>query len=63
MSAEAGLDSAFSEVPGADTHTALLNGLKKFVEYQVQVLAFTRIGDGKLSQPPVTVKTLEDGKF
>ena len=40
----------------------VLTGLRKYVWYEVQVLAYTRIGDGVLSTPPVQVRTFEDGK-
>ncbi|XP_058175853.1 protein sidekick [Anopheles ziemanni] len=42
------------------TFTATLTELKKFVQYDVQVLAYTRLGDGTLSTPPVRVQTFED---
>ena len=42
--------------------TALLMGLRKYVHYQIQMLAYTRIGDGVLSVPPLLVRTHEDGK-
>lgn len=45
------------------TFTTTLTELKKFVVYHIQVLAFTRLGDGVLSTPPVRVQTFEDGKF
>lgn len=38
-----------------------LTGLEKFTNYSVKVLAFTRIGDGNISDP-VIVSTDEDGK-
>ena len=41
--------------------TMELKGLKKFTNYSVMVLAYTRIGDGKASLA-VTVSTDEDGK-
>uniref|UniRef100_T1GDI4 Fibronectin type-III domain-containing protein n=1 Tax=Megaselia scalaris TaxID=36166 RepID=T1GDI4_MEGSC len=40
--------------------TTTLTELKKFVVYHIQVLAFTRLGDGVLSSPPVRVQTFED---
>lgn len=40
--------------------TTTLTELKKFVVYHIQVLAFTRLGDGVLSSPPVRVQTYED---
>jgi len=50
-------------VPGNKTHSADIKDLRKFVQYQVQVLAYTRMGDGKLSEPKSNVKTHQDGKF
>ena len=34
--------------------------LERFTNYSVKVLAFTRVGDGNISEP-VTVSTDEDG--
>ncbi|XP_055601340.1 protein sidekick isoform X2 [Uranotaenia lowii] len=42
------------------TFTTTLTELKKFVQYDIQVLAYTRLGDGALSTPPVRVQTFED---
>ncbi|XP_073831568.1 sidekick cell adhesion molecule isoform X3 [Musca autumnalis] len=42
------------------SYTTTLTELKKFVIYHIQVLAFTRLGDGALSTPPVRVQTFED---
>ncbi|KAL4705138.1 hypothetical protein ACJJTC_018709 [Scirpophaga incertulas] len=42
------------------THTVTLTELRKYVVYQIQVLGYTRLGDGVLSDPPVTVRTYED---
>lgn len=42
--------------------TIVLTGLKKFTNYSIQALAFTRIGDGVVSKP-LYCQTEEDGKF
>ncbi|XP_055523090.1 protein sidekick isoform X5 [Wyeomyia smithii] len=47
-------------IPNNSTYTTTLTELKKFVQYDVQVLAYTRLGDGMLSTPPVRVQTFED---
>lgn len=47
-------------IPNNSTFTTTLTELKKFVVYHVQVLAFTRLGDGVLSLPPIRVQTFED---
>ena len=39
-----------------------LKGLEKFTNYSVKVLAYTRIGDGNISDP-LLVSTDEDGKL
>lgn len=49
-------------IPSNQTHTVTLTELRKYVVYQVQVLGYTRLGDGALSDPPVTVRTFEDSK-
>uniref|UniRef100_A0A8D2IZ62 Sidekick cell adhesion molecule 1 n=1 Tax=Varanus komodoensis TaxID=61221 RepID=A0A8D2IZ62_VARKO len=40
--------------------SVLLAGLRKYVLYEIQVLAFTRIGDGVPSSPPVLERTKDD---
>ncbi|XP_041942102.1 protein sidekick-1 isoform X2 [Alosa sapidissima] len=47
-------------VKGNLTQSVLLRNLRKYVQYQIQVLAFTRIGDGELSSPPVLERTKDD---
>ena len=42
------------------TKQTTLTELKKFTRYSIQVLAYTRIGDGALSTPPIQVTTFED---
>jgi Down syndrome cell adhesion protein 1 len=52
------------EEPDAKKTTALttvLTSLRKFTNYSVQVLAYTRMGDGVLS-PPKYCHTEEDGE-
>ena len=43
--------------------STILANLEKYTQYLVQVLAYTRIGDGVPSTPKVVVRTSEDGKF
>lgn len=50
-------------VEGNSSRSAQLTGLGKYVLYEVQVLAFTRVGDGSPSHPPVLERTLDDGEF
>lgn len=49
-------------VEGNSSRSAQLTGLGKYVLYEVQVLAFTRIGDGSPSHPPILERTLDDGE-
>lgn len=53
----------YKNIPSNTTFTTTLTELRKFVQYHVQVLAYTRLGDGTLSTPPVRVQTFEDGTF
>ncbi|KAK5906216.1 hypothetical protein CgunFtcFv8_002101 [Champsocephalus gunnari] len=55
-------DSAvhFWMVEGNATHSIQLTGLGKYVLYEIQVLAFTRIGVGRPSSPPILERTLDD---
>ena len=48
-------------VRGNHTQSALLTGLRKFVLYELQVLAFTRIGNGVPSSPLLLERTKDDG--
>ncbi|XP_045680287.1 protein sidekick-1 isoform X1 [Phyllostomus hastatus] len=47
-------------VRGNQTQSALLAGLRKFTLYELQVLAFTRIGNGVPSTPLVLERTKDD---
>lgn len=49
-------------VRGNHTQSALLAGLRKFVVYELQVLAFTRIGNGVPSSPLILERTKDDSK-
>ncbi|KAK2820619.1 hypothetical protein Q5P01_023578, partial [Channa striata] len=55
-------DSAvqFWTVEGNASHSVQLTGLGKYVLYEIQVLAFTRIGDGRPSSPTILERTLDD---
>uniref|UniRef100_A0AAY4BPU2 Sidekick cell adhesion molecule 2b n=1 Tax=Denticeps clupeoides TaxID=299321 RepID=A0AAY4BPU2_9TELE len=59
---EKDLDSPlhFWTVEGNATHSVQLSGLGKYVLYEIQVLAFTRIGDGIPTSPPILERTLDD---
>ncbi|XP_024140669.1 protein sidekick-2 isoform X3 [Oryzias melastigma] len=50
----------FWTVEGNATHSVQLSSLGKYVLYEIQVLAFTRIGDGRPSSPPILERTLDD---
>ncbi|ETE68990.1 Protein sidekick-2, partial [Ophiophagus hannah] len=47
-------------VEGNASRSAQLIGLGKYVLYEIRVLAFTRIGDGVPSNPPILERTLDD---
>lgn len=51
----------FWTVEGNTSHSVQLSELGKYVLYEIQVLAFTRIGDGRSSSPPILERTLDDG--
>ncbi|XP_041941993.1 protein sidekick-2 isoform X3 [Alosa sapidissima] len=53
-------DLRFWTVEGNNSHSVQLTGLGKYVLYEIQVLAFTRIGDGRPSSPPILERTLDD---
>ncbi|XP_015515694.2 protein sidekick isoform X1 [Neodiprion lecontei] len=50
----------YKNIPTNATFTTTLTELRKFVQYHIQVLAYTRLGDGVLSLPPIRVQTFED---
>ncbi|KFV53129.1 Protein sidekick-1, partial [Tyto alba] len=47
-------------VRGNHTQSFLLSGLRKYVLYEIQIMAFTRIGDGVPSSPAVIERTKDD---
>lgn len=47
-------------VEGNSTLSVQLTGLGKYVLYEIQVAAFTRMGDGRPSSPPILERTLDD---
>lgn len=50
----------YKDIPSNTTQTTTLTELRKYIQYHIQVLAYTRLGDGALSNPPVHVRTFED---
>ncbi|XP_074029858.1 sidekick cell adhesion molecule isoform X2 [Leptinotarsa decemlineata] len=50
----------YKQIPSNSTFTTTLTELRKFVTYHIQVLAYTRLGDGEPSTPAVRVRTHED---
>lgn len=50
-------------IPNNTTYAATITELRKYYQYTIQVLAYTRLGDGALSTPPLLVQTHEDGQF
>lgn len=50
----------YKQIPSNSTFTTTLTELRKYVVYRIQVLAYTRLGDGEPSQPAVTVRTHDD---
>ncbi|XP_071672735.1 protein sidekick-2 isoform X1 [Patagioenas fasciata] len=50
----------FSLAEGNASRSAQLSGLGKYTLYEIRVLAFTRMGDGVPSRPPVLERTLDD---
>ena len=55
-----GVPFKFKHIEGNATRQTTLTELKKFTKYAVQVLAYTRVGDGVLSSPPQQERTFED---
>ncbi|XP_044015450.1 protein sidekick isoform X2 [Aphidius gifuensis] len=50
----------YKNIPNNKTFTTTLTELRKFVIYHIQVLAYTRLGDGILSTPSIRVQTFDD---
>ncbi|KAL4624411.1 protein sidekick-1-like [Arapaima gigas] len=59
---DSGSDHQVHVVKGNLTRSALLRNLRKYILYEIQVLAFTRIGDGRPSSPPVLERSKDDGR-
>jgi len=53
----------FKTITSNSTYTTTLTELRKFVTYHIQVMAYTRLGDGALSMPSVRVETFEDSEY
>lgn len=47
---------------GEGSPSVLLGGLQKYAVYELQVLAFTQMGDGPPSNP-ILLRTKEDGRL
>ena len=62
-SREESIGPQLQDVARNTTMSVLLHNLRKYVQYELRVLAYTRIGDGVLSRPEVKVKTDEDSKL
>lgn len=62
-STEAGIQRQSITSAGNTTTSVTLTGLRKFVRYEIQVLAYTRMGDGAPSTPEVSAKTLPDSEY
>merc|ERR1719266_422607 len=50
----------YQDIKSNTTMQTTLTELRKFTAYSIQVLAYTRIGDGFLSSPSIQVTTFED---
>ncbi|CAG9861808.1 unnamed protein product [Phyllotreta striolata] len=50
----------YKQIASNSTFTTTLTELKKFVVYHIQVVAYTRLGDGEPSKPAIRVRTFED---
>ena len=50
----------YQDIKNNLTRQTTLTELKKYTRYSIQVLGYTRIGDGALSSPPIQVTTFED---
>lgn len=50
----------FKQINSNATFTTTLTQLKKFTQYHIQVMGYTRVGDGALSEPPALVQTWLD---
>ncbi|KAL4239205.1 Protein sidekick-2 [Mactra antiquata] len=59
-SSEQDIDSQSLQVSGNTSSSVIVENLRKFVTYEIRVLAYTRMGDGVPSSPEVTVKTTAD---
>lgn len=60
-SSERNIPTQSLDVSGNTTHHVLVENLRKYVTYEIRVLAYTRMGDGVPSAPEVVVQTNADG--
>ena len=56
------LEEMILEVSGNTSRSGVLTDLRGFTTYSIKVLAYTRIGDGMASHPPILRTTQESGK-
>ncbi|CAG0921735.1 unnamed protein product [Notodromas monacha] len=50
----------YEDIHDNGTFVTTLTELRKYTTYHIQVLGYTRVGDGALSGPPVQLRTFED---
>ena len=56
------IEPQFVEVDGGSTMSVVLQNLRKYVQYEIYMMARTRMGVGAMSSPEVQVRTDEDGR-
>ena len=61
QSREENIDPQFVEVDGFTTMSVILENLRKYVQYEIYVMARTTVGVGEMSSPEVQVRTDEGG--
>ena len=54
------MDTEEKIIASNTTYAATLTQLRKYYQYTIQVKAYTRLGDGELSTPPLLIRTFED---
>ena len=55
-------DQIFTETVNITNTSMLLTALEEYVEYNITVRAYTSVGPGPYSDPPITERTEKDGK-
>ena len=59
--AGSGSEFTYIDIDNSTVMETVLTNLRKYVQYEIEVLAYTRVGDGVPHRPGIIIRTHEDG--